>query len=177
MNSFKRLIPNFIRSIYARVTTSRLRLATQKAKDAYQRRDWSEAERLCRLILDENPNCFDALHQLGIITAQTQRKPEAIDLLIRAVSINHNSAEAHGNLGNVLHEVKHHEEALESFDRALQISPSLALAHCNRGILLSDMNRHEAASKSYEKALKINPDYVEAHVNLSLHLLRVSDFA
>ena len=150
---------------------------TQEAKEKYQRGELADAERLCRMILNVNSDCFDALHLLGLIAAQTQRMPEAVALLSRAVSIDPSRAEAHGNLGNVLHEMKRYEQALESFNRALKINPDLELAHCNRGIVLSDLNRHEAALESYEHALKLKPDYVEAHLNLSLHLLRHGNFA
>jgi Flp pilus assembly protein TadD len=56
-----------------------------RAKAAYQTGDWTEAERLCRIILAEKSDDLDALNLLGIIAAQTQRASEAEALLSRAI--------------------------------------------------------------------------------------------
>ena len=58
----------------------------QAAAAAYGARDWATAERLCRLILTEAPDCFEALNLLGIIQAQTLHLQEAAELLARALA-------------------------------------------------------------------------------------------
>ena len=139
----------------------------QEAKTAYQRGDWIEAERMCRSILQEQPDNFDALNVLGIISAQSQRPLEAVELLSRAASVNPNNATVHSNLGNVLHNLKRHEEALESCDRALMIKPDEAFTLNIRGAVLRALNRPEDALDSFLRGLKMTPDDAEALYNCS----------
>lgn len=143
----------------------------QQVAIAYQRGAWSEAERLCRLVLSSKPDYFDALHVLGVIAAQTQRTHEAVELLSRAVSIDPNSAVAHGNHGNALLHLGRAAEALESYERALKINPGSAETCFNRGNALRDLKRPEEALESFERALKIKPDYADACNNRGTALL------
>lgn len=136
--------------------------ATQQAKDAYQRGDWPEAERLCRLILNGRSNQFEALNLLGIIAAQTQRPQQAIELLSKAVAVNPDHATAHSNLGNVLCDLQRHKEALESFNCALKLNPDDADTHYKRSSILGVLKRYDEALESCNNALKIRPDYAEA---------------
>ena len=137
----------------------------QQAVIAYQSGNWPEAERLCRLMLASNAGIFDALHLLGIITAQTNRAHEAVELLSRAVSVNPNSAEVHNNRGNVLRDLERYDEALQSFEQALKLDRRSADAHNSRGTALQHLRRFEEALASFDRALKLKPDYAEAHSN------------
>ena len=149
----------------AEPSTLTLPLALQRAAIAYQRGDWSEAERLCRLILDARADYFDALLLLGAIVAQTRRTLEAVELLSRAVAVNSNSAEAYSNLGNALADLKRDEEALESYQRAIVLKPASADLYINRGNLLAGLKRYAAALESFEQAIALKPDHAEAHSN------------
>ena len=143
-------------------STLSLPQAMQKAKDVYQSGDWTEAERLCRLILNDKSDQFDALNLLGIIAAQTQRPQQAIELLSKAVAVNPNHAIAHSNLGNLLCDLQRHEEALESFGRALTLNPDDADTHYKRSGILGTLKRYDEALESCNNALKIRSDYAEA---------------
>ena len=144
--------------------------AVQRAANAFQRGDWTEAERECRLILSAVTDNYDALTISGIIALQTRRTQEALQLLSRAVTAYPNRAEAHTNLGSVLQVLKRHEEALKSYDRALRIKPDYAHALNNRGNALRDLKRYEEALESYDRALKIKPDYADALNNRGVAL-------
>jgi predicted O-linked N-acetylglucosamine transferase (SPINDLY family) len=135
----------------------------QRAIAAYGRGAWSEAEMLCRQVLDAKSDYFDALNLLGIIAAQTRRTQEAADLLGRAVAANPASAATHNNLGNVRQELARLDEALDSYDRALRIKPDFAEACSNRGNTLRKLKRPVDALACYERALALKPDYAEAH--------------
>lgn len=142
----------------------------QRVKDAYRNNNWLQAEALCRQLLTQQPDSFDALNVLGMITAQTGRTEEAAALLVRAVAIEPDRLEALGNLGNVLHDLKRYDEALAQFDRLLRLRPDDAQTLCNRGVVLGDMNRHQAALESYDQALGIDPDSDQALINRGVAL-------
>src|SRR5215470_12476538 len=76
--------------------------AMQRGLAAYQRGELAEAEKLCQAVLNAKSDYFDALHLLGVITAQAGRPTEAVALLSRAVLSNPKDALVHSHLGNVL---------------------------------------------------------------------------
>ncbi len=137
----------------------------QQAAAAYSRRDWVEAERLCRLVLNAKADYFDALTLLGIIAAQSQRMQEAAELFGRAVTANPNDALAHIKRGNALEELKRLDEALASYEQAIKLKPEYAEAYSNRGNALKELKRLDEALASYEQAIKFKSDYAEAYSN------------
>ncbi len=52
-----------------------------------------EAESLYRQILSTTPNHADALHMLGVLSAQTGKHETAAELIERAIQINPNIAD------------------------------------------------------------------------------------
>ena len=151
--------------------------ALQGAFAAYQRGDWPEAERLCRLVLDAQADNFDALHLAGFIAAQTQRMPAAAALLVRAARVNPNHPEVHNNLGNALRALGQPAQALASYERAAELQPAAPTAHYNRGVALWELQRYAEAVASYERALALAPDYAEACYNHGVALADRARFA
>jgi tetratricopeptide (TPR) repeat protein len=139
--------------------------AVKQALAAYDGRDWAAAERLCREVLQADPDCFEVLNLLGIITAQTNRLPEAAEVLRRAGAVRPGGVSVHVNLGNVLAQLGRFDEAVASYDRALQISPRSPVVHAARGAALKASGRPDAALESYDRAVALKPDYAEAWVN------------
>jgi len=145
-------------------------LALQQAIAAYQRGDWAASEASCRQVLAARAGDFDALNLLGIIAAQTQRLPEAAELLRRAVAAKPSDASAHNNLANVLKSLARLDEALAAYDRALAIQPRYAEAHYNRGDALAALGRREEAIAAYDRAVALKPDYAKAWYNRGIAL-------
>ncbi|MEI6181127.1 MAG: tetratricopeptide repeat protein, partial [Chloroflexales bacterium] len=148
-----------------------------QALSAYQRDEMDEAERLCRLVLDVDPNHFDALHILGIVALQTLRLSDALELLTRAVSINPNSAFCHGNRATVLFELERYEEAVTAYDHALEISPCYVAGYYNRANALTNLKRFDEAVAGYDRALELKPEYAEAYYNRGNALLDLKRYS
>jgi tetratricopeptide (TPR) repeat protein len=144
--------------------------AMHRAISAYQRGEWAEVERLCRLMLNVNANYFDALYLLGITAGQTGRQEEATELLSRALSVNPRNADAYYNRGVALGELKRPAEALESYERAIALRPDYADAYYNRGVALGELDRLAEALESYQRAISLKPDYAEAYNNRGIAL-------
>ncbi len=144
--------------------------AIQQAAAAYSRRDWVEAEQLCRRVLNAKPGHFDALTLLGIIAAQTGHATEAAALFSRARDANPNEPAAHNNLGNVLKELKRFDEALACYGQAIKLAPGYAEAYFNRGIALKELRRWDEALDSYDRAIMLKPGYADAYTNRGLVL-------
>ena len=146
------------------------RESIQQAVEAYSRHDGVEAERLCRLALDAEADCFDALILLGVIAAQTDRMREAVELFGRAVAANPNDALAHFHRGNALLELKRPDEALASYERAIKFAPNFAKAYNNRGLALKELNRLNEALANYDHAIRLKPGYEDACNNRGITL-------
>ncbi len=153
--------------------------AVERASAACGRGEWAEAERLCRALLDAQPDYFDALHLRGLIAAATGRGPEAAEFLARALAVEPGNAVAHYNLGIVLAGSGRDAAALESYDRAVELNPEFADAHYNRANLLLVLRRPGDALAGYDRVLALKPAHAVAWSNrgAALSLLGRNDDA
>jgi tetratricopeptide (TPR) repeat protein len=147
--------------------------ALQRAGALYRAGEWDGAERLCVSILKLYPQQLDAIGLLGIIAAQTQRAPQALDLLGRVAAARPDDPSAQNNYANVLKLFKRFDEALAGYERALRIKPDYAEAHNNRADVLQEFGRLEEALQSYDRALELKPDSAESHSNRGHVLLKL----
>ena len=130
----------------------------------------SEAERLCRLVLDKVPRQVDAMQLLGVILSQTGRCTEAVQLLRKAISQAPGHAQLYNNLGVALHRLGKPDEAVSQFNRALQIRPDFAKAYNNLGAALIELGRVDEAVIACAEAIRLQGDLKQAHNNLGLAL-------
>ncbi|QOZ36882.1 glycosyltransferase family 41 protein [Bradyrhizobium sp. CCBAU 53421] len=142
-----------------------LQRAFGQAVALHQRGQLAAAEKIYEDILRQQPNNFDALHLLGLISAQTGRSQRGADLIRRAIRLNGGVADAHNNLGNTLLALRSFGDALASFDRATALKPDLAPALYNRGLTLAELGRHDEAVASYDRVIALAPDHADAHRN------------
>jgi len=137
----------------------------QHALQRHQAGDLPGARRGYLDVLKAAPDQFDALHNLGLVEAQSGGYSEAISRIKQALGVNPRSAEANSNLGCVFLETGRHEEALACFEQALSLAGGYVEALFNRGNALRGLRRHDAALDSYDAALRLQPRYLPALVN------------
>jgi predicted O-linked N-acetylglucosamine transferase (SPINDLY family) len=123
----------------------------------------AEAGRIYQEILARHPGHFDACHLLGLVAAQTGQPEHAVDLIMRAITLDPNVAAAHSNLAKTLNDLKRYEEAVAACDTAIRLSPELAGSYVNRGDALAGLQRHEAALASYDRGIELDAAIAEAH--------------
>ena len=132
----------------------------------YQKRRFSDAEKLAVSITNEFPNHQFAWKVLGAVLKQTGRITESLTPMKKSTQLAPQDGEAHSNLGNTLHELGRLDEALASCRQAIELKPDLALAHSNLGNTLKELERLDEALASYIQAIVLKPTYAEAHYNL-----------
>jgi tetratricopeptide (TPR) repeat protein len=134
----------------------------------------AEAESLCRQLLGQRPNDFDALHLLGLIAAQTGRSERAVELLERAIRQRNDMAPVYNNLGNALRDLKRAEEAVVKYSRALALRPGFAEAHLGRSAVLLDLHRPAESLVDADAAIALRPGSAQAYLNrgAALHELK-----
>ena len=139
----------------------------------------SDAELLCRRVLEAQANSAEAEHLLGLIAHQCGKLGDAIDHVRRATELVPHTALFHANLGEMLRMAGRPDLAVEAARRALAIEPSMATALSNLGVALYELKDYEEAAEAHRQAVVAAPDFAEAHSNLgnALHGLRRFDEA
>jgi protein O-GlcNAc transferase len=117
----------------------------------------TEAERLYREVLREQPSNVEALHRLGILALQAGQPQTAVALISQAIAGNPRQPLAYLNLGVAQRHLGRKEDALASFDSALQFAPNNADGYNNRGSILLELQRPEEALASLDRALQLRP--------------------
>jgi predicted O-linked N-acetylglucosamine transferase (SPINDLY family) len=132
---------------------------------AYRQGRQSEVKGLCRQILNDLPDHFDALHLLGVSELDTGRIEEAEKWLARAVGADPRSAEAHSNLGLTLFRLNRYDEARKCQEKAVALNPNFPTALTNLGNALMRLGRGHEAVEAHDRAIRLKPDYSDAYCN------------
>ena len=146
----------------------------RQALSAYQDGDPGKTARLCSGILRESPDCFDALHLLGLVHFDEGRMVEALRLLSAALRADPRSVDAMSNLGQVLHATGRYDEAIASYHRALQLAPGHPEILTNLANALLKDGRHDDALAQFDAALARKGDHVGALVNRGNTLIKLN---
>jgi protein O-GlcNAc transferase len=132
----------------------------------------AEAERLYRQVCAADPNHGESFHRLGVIAHQLGR-PDAADVLARAVALLPDVAEVHNDLGVVLGARGRFAEAATSFERAVALNPDHADAHNNLAAALRRLGKTGEAIVHYERVAALMPNAFGAHNNLANALMEL----
>jgi len=136
----------------------------------------ADAEKIYQQILSIQPDHFESLHLLGLISHQRGNHAEAVRQIDFALERSPNDVSALNNRGIALKELKRFEEALASYDRALALGSEQAELLSNRGLTLHELKRFEEALESYDRALMQRPDHAEVLSNRGLTLYELRRF-
>ena len=127
-----------------------------------------EAERICKRILELQPNNADAMHMLGVIAFQIGGSKVAIQLIGKAILTGPVKESYFINLGEALRAEGKWQEAIDCYRRLLAVNPGYAVAHFTLGNVLGEVGEHEEAIDCYRRAIAIDADYSEAENNLGV---------
>ncbi|WP_158900643.1 tetratricopeptide repeat protein [Burkholderia sp. L27(2015)] len=137
----------------------------QQALALHQQGRLSEAEAGYQIVLQQQPEHFDALHLLGVIALQNGQTLRAIDLITQALAHERSNAYAYSNLASAYQKLGRYPEAIVRFERALALRPDFVEALSNLGNTLRDAGRREEALASYNRALALKPDRPDVLAN------------
>ena len=138
---------------------------------AYQLGQYSEAKTICRQIVRDWSDHFDALHLLGVLELDGPAVDDAEKFLRRAVKVQPRSAEAYSNLGLACAKLKRFDEARTCQETAIALNPNFPTALTNLGNVLMNLQRYELAVDAHDQAIRIKPDYADAYSNRGMALL------
>ena len=96
----------------------------QIALEHYQAGRLSQAEAVCRQILQADPNQPAALHFLGVIAIQVGNSEIASELIRKAISLKPDYIEAHFNLAIALMAQGKRDEAIARYRQVIALMPA-----------------------------------------------------
>ena len=129
----------------------------------------AEAERLYRLVCAADPQNARAFH-LGGIVAQQLGRPDAADLVGRALALAPNVAEVHNDHGAILAAQGRFGEAAASFAGAVALKPDYGEALGNLGAALHRLGRLDEAVAHFARALDRAPSSAVVRLHLAMAL-------
>lgn len=128
----------------------------------------AEAETLYGRILDAVPGQPDALHLLGVLSAQCGYPDRAIALIRHAVAVNGNVPDYHSNLANALRAAGRIAEVPTVLRRAALLAPPEARRWSDLGMAHRQNGNVGASRPAFEAALLLAPADAQALHTLAL---------
>jgi protein O-mannosyl-transferase len=126
-----------------------------------QTANYADAETLWRSTLADNPECWMAIHNLGMAALKEGRVEEAVADFHRTLEINPDYAEAHNNLGTLLMRAGRLDAAFAEYDQALRTDPSNPEINRGAGVALLRSGHVNEAIGYFQVALKSAPNNPE----------------
>ena len=148
----------------------------QEGMSLHQNGKLNEAKLIYERVLEIQPNNFDALRLLGVLTTQTQQFSLSVELLSKALKIDPNHLVCNYYIGLAFHELQHFEDAILSYQKALLIKPDFVEAYYSRANAFQELHRYHEAISDYEKAVHIKADFAEAYSNHGNSLQKLKRF-
>jgi len=149
----------------------------QTASEHFQAGRLLDAENAYKLVLQSIPEHPDALHYLGIISHQSGKGDDAVELIKRAIN-SKPSAPMYCNLGIVLQSRGNFDDAIANYQQAIRLKPAQAELYYYLGDTLKAQGNLEAAVSQYTRALELQPDFIAVYVSLGNtfhHLNKLSE--
>lgn len=139
----------------------------QEAAGLYRAGDYPAAELVCRVIIEQDPGHFDALHLLGVLLTKLDRAGEALAYLRRAELERPDHGLLRVNLGNALLATQQYEQA------ALVSQAGGADALNNLGLARRGQGLHDEAAEAFRRATQARWDHTPAWFNLATTLAKL----
>ena len=138
--------------------------------DCMKQGRFSEADALCRALLELAPGHADALHYSGVLAHKRGNNEEALALIRQSLERAPEQPDWYSNLGIVLQANGQLEAAMEAFRRAIALNPAHENAHNNLGVLQRLFGQLEEAEASYRAVIALNPNHPDVYHNLAVVL-------
>ena len=134
-----------------------------EARLAIQQGRLERAGQLCGEVLANSSHHADALHLMGVVSAQTGQNERAVELIREAIASNPDDAMAITNLAVSLHALGRNEDALEHLHKANRLNPQSPHTLRNLAVVLSDLGRWAEAATYLDRWRQLEPANAEVY--------------
>ena len=137
----------------------------QEAIDNIKKNNFVDAKFLLLKILDIEPDNFEALNIIGVISGNENNHIEAINFFKKAQKIRPDNNLVNFNLGKALSEIGNDLDAINYYKIAIRLDKNHLGSWLSFGKSLHQLERYDESLSYYDQAIKLKPDYLEAHYN------------
>jgi tetratricopeptide (TPR) repeat protein len=164
----------YSRKALARFPTSlQARLYLADALQAQGKLD--EAVQENRLMLQMNPDLYDAHNNLGFIFDSQGLEQDALKEFRLSLAIKPDQAAIHSKTGRILAAAHQLPEAIKEFAQAVRLDPANANAHNDLGVVLFQQGDYKNAAAQFSEAIRMNPASAGSKQNLDLAQARLKN--
>jgi tetratricopeptide (TPR) repeat protein len=134
---------------------------------------YRDLETFYQTILRQNPDCWLAQNNMGLIELGRGRPQLAVDYFERTLQLRPKDPEPENNLGTALQNLGRRREAIPHFEAAIRKWPDYANAYYNLGNAQFNEGRVAEAVQSFAAAVRIQPSQSGARHNLGVAYLQL----
>jgi tetratricopeptide (TPR) repeat protein len=131
-----------------------------------------DAQLCCQQALAIDPHHADAMHLLGLLSAQAAQFDLALEWLSRAIRQDA-KPQYLSSLGNLLRRQGRHDEALRAFDKAVQLDPAAPQPWRDLASLLIERKRFDEALLALRELERLAPEDWDAAMKRASVLLQL----
>jgi tetratricopeptide (TPR) repeat protein len=137
-----------------------------QARKKLQTGQLTDAQSLCRQILEQDPAHAEATHLLGFLAHVSGDSQTALGLIERAAELEPGNPVYQHNLGDLHSAMGQMEQAEACLRKALELKPDFASAAIKLGIVMEQKNQLEDAVQLYRRAIELEPHIAAGYCNL-----------
>ncbi|MCX6561551.1 MAG: protein kinase [Candidatus Aminicenantes bacterium] len=153
--------------IYSARATEKDRLFIEAEYAGSIERDPAKEIRLLKDLVDKYPEDKEAHYELGVLFYKSDRNPEAIGELEKAIAIDLRYGPAVNELGYAYADAGDFAKAAQSFERYAELKPGLPNPVDSIAEMNLFMGKLDEAAAKYQEALAIKPDFFNAYPGLA----------
>ncbi len=144
-----------------------------QAKQAFERENFVDAEKLYDKALQLAPNNLYLISNQGVVQFRSGKFKQAEESFRKALAIAPEDHFCWGTLGIVEYSQGQYDEAINALTKSLAINPKNSTVHNYLGITAAQKGWLDAAQKHLETAIQLDEKYADAYFNLAVvHTLR-----
>jgi len=128
------------------------------ALELFNKKNFIEAEKIYKQILEVDQRNADAYCALGTIYALRKKYNEAINYLNLTINIQPQNYYAYNNIGTIFYTFENYAKAIEYYSKSLSINPDYLNALNMRALAYEKINNLVSAIHDYNKIKKKFPD-------------------
>src|SRR5271168_2712443 len=149
----------------------------EAGKAFLDRNDYENAKNELSAAIRVDPNCTDALNNLGVVFLRTQALEKAKSLFEQALRLEPHFAPSLSNLAEIYYLQNDPDDAILLYKEALAYSRDKGYeVETNLANVLRDRGSYAEAANYYKAAIKANPKYARAHSGYAKVLLQTRNF-
>ncbi len=145
----------------------------QTARQLLKEQRSLEAARAFAAVLKAQPDCVEALAQLGQLLFQSNELPAALGCLQQAARLSPEMPKLNALMAAVLRKMGRLRESAVCCEAECRINPNDPDAHYNLALARQTLQQIPEAIDSYRAALRLRPHYVDALLGLGRSLRQV----